>query len=108
MLFFIVKNILLSVIIILLLHYIFDYLKNNLTTPKVKDLVHKPQIRYNQIIEVIKNSEMENIKNNIEEEEDMKDELEKYMNDISNNLEEQQVSDSFDSNTFNPSSFQSI
>ena len=106
MLIFIVKNILISVIIILLLHYIYNYLKNNLTTPKVKDLVHKPKIRYNQIIEVIKNSEMDNIKNNIEEEEDMKNELEKYMSDISSNLEEEQISNSLESNTFN--SFQSI
>ena len=106
MLIFIVKNILISVIIILLLHYIYNYLKNNLTTPKVKDLVHKPKIRYNQIIEVIKNSEMDNIKNNIEEEEEMKNELEKYMSDISSNLEEEQISNSLESNTFN--SFQSI
>tara|TARA_A100001011_G_C14251513_1_gene818117 strand:- start:957 stop:1277 length:321 start_codon:yes stop_codon:yes gene_type:complete len=103
---FIVKNILLSVVVILLLHYIYNYLKNNLTTPKVKDLVHKPKIRYNQIIEVIKNSEMENIKNDLKEDEDeMKDELEKYMQSISENLEE--PSSSLESNTF-VSSFESI
>lgn len=103
---FIVKNILLSVIVILLLHYIYNYLKNNLTTPKVKDLVDKPKIRYNQIIEVIKNSEMENIKNDLkQDEEEMKDELEKYMQTISENIEE--PTNQLDSNTF-ASSFESI
>jgi len=103
---FIIKNILLSVIVILLLHHIYNYLKNNLTTPKVKDLVHKPKIRYNQIIEVINNSEMENIKNDLkEDEEEMKDELEKYMQSISENMEE--PSSSIESNTF-ASSFESI
>ena len=103
---FIVKNILLSVIVILLLHYIYNYLKNNLSTPKVKDLVDKPKIRYNQIIEVIKNSEMENIKNDLkEDEEEMKDELEKYMQTISENIEE--PTNPLDSNTFD-SSFESI
>ena len=103
---FIVKNILLSVIVILLLHYIYNYLKNNLTTPKVKDLVDKPKIRYNQIIEVIKNSEMENIKSDLkDDEEEMKDELEKYMQTISENIEE--PTNPLDSNTF-ASSFESI
>ena len=103
---FIVKNILLSVIVILLLHYIYNYLKNNLTTPKVKDLVDKPKIRYNQIIEVIKNSEMENIKNDLKDDEDeMKDELEKYMQTISENIEE--YTNPLESKTFT-TSFESI
>tara|TARA_B100000795_G_C22343915_1_gene266094 strand:- start:71 stop:403 length:333 start_codon:yes stop_codon:yes gene_type:complete len=106
---FVVKNILTSVIIIALLHYIYNYLKNNLSTPKIKDLVYKPKIRYDQIIEVIKNSEMTDIKNkiiekesiieeenSIQEDKNMVDELEEYMNNISN-IEETEFTNNLES-----------
>jgi len=81
------KNIFISLIIILLLHYIFNYLKSNLSKPKVKDLVRKPQFKYNEIIEIIKNNEKDEIIHNSfpEESHDMKDELEQYMKDLSEN-----------------------
>lgn len=54
MLLFIIKNIIISVVLILLIHYIYDYFKTNLTIPKVKDLVNKPQVQYNEILKSIK------------------------------------------------------
>lgn len=60
-------------------------MKTNLSKPRVKDLVTKPQIKYNEIISIIKNNEKEEILNNSFQEEscDMKDELEQYMKDLS-------------------------
>ena len=58
MLFSIIKNIIISVVIIFLIHYIYDYLKNTLTIPKIKDLVNKPDIQYNEIINSIKETKL--------------------------------------------------
>jgi hypothetical protein len=91
MLLFLVKNVLISVIIIFFLHYIYDYFKCNLTTPKIKDLVNKPQIQYDEIIDVLKKETITNQEENIETQEnitenrikiDMKNELKKYMNQL--------------------------
>ena len=86
MLLFILKNAIISIIIIVLLHYIYDYFKTNLTTPKVKDLVNKPQMQYEEIIETIKENKSIDIKEKeekkLEETSNMKNELKKYMNEL--------------------------
>ena len=41
---------LLSLLIIISTHRFYDFLKNTLTIPKIKDLVNKPQKRYNEIL----------------------------------------------------------
>tara|TARA_B100001989_G_C24215876_1_gene305431 strand:+ start:205 stop:513 length:309 start_codon:yes stop_codon:yes gene_type:complete len=83
MLLSILKNAIISVILIFLLHYIYDYFKTNLTIPKVKDLVNKPQFQYNEIINSIneskKNINIENKKEKEKKSSNMKDELKKYM-----------------------------
>ena len=98
MLLFLVKNILLSVFIIFFLHYIYDYFKCSLTTPKIKDLVNKPQIQYDEIISVIKkkveqtpigNPEENSTENRIKT--DMKNELKKYMNQLNDNDNEETI-----------------
>lgn len=38
-----------SLILIILVHYLYNFFKNNLTIPKVKDLVNKPQQQYETI-----------------------------------------------------------
>jgi len=86
MLLFILKNAIISIILIFLLHYIYDYFKTNLTTPKVKDLVNKPQIQYEEIIESIKENNNIN-KKEMKEKKDlqklsMKNELKKYMDEL--------------------------
>ena len=49
MLFFIIQQIILSLILIAIIHYIYEFFKNNLTEPKIKDLVNKPKAKYEQI-----------------------------------------------------------
>jgi hypothetical protein len=99
MLLFLVKNVLISVVIIFFLHYIYGYFKSSLTTPKIKDLVNKPQIQYDEIISVIKkkvqqkpteNSTENSAENSAENriKNDMKNELKKYMNQLNDNSEE--------------------
>lgn len=86
MLLFILKNAIISIILIFLLHYIYDYFKTNLTTPKVKDLVNKPHIQYEEIISCIKESnnvmKIEKKDKDKEEKVNMKNELKKYMEEL--------------------------
>ena len=49
MFFWIVQQTIMSFILIILVHYIYIFFKNNLTTPKIKDLVNKPSQQYNEI-----------------------------------------------------------
>jgi hypothetical protein len=46
-----------SIIIILVIHNLYLYFKETLTTPKVKDLVNKPVLRYNDMYNIIKNND---------------------------------------------------
>ena len=48
-----------SLILIILLHHIFSFLKDTLTIPKVKDLVKKPTEKYNDINNILKTSTSE-------------------------------------------------
>ena len=65
MIFWTVKHVLISLVFILLIHYIYNFFKNNLTIPKVKDLVSKPQQQYNKIFDVMKNSKENQTEKNI-------------------------------------------
>jgi hypothetical protein len=102
MLLFILKNAIISIILIFLLHYIYDYFKTNLTTPKVKDLVNKPHVQYEEIISCIKegnNVVKMNKKEDIEKEKvNMKDELKKYMEDL--NDDDSQLQDISNTNFY--------
>ena len=42
-----------SIIIIFVIHNIFEYFKSTLTTPKVKDLINKPKSEYDRINRII-------------------------------------------------------
>ena len=88
MLFFFLKNVFISITIIILIHYIYDYFKSSLTVPKIKDLVNKPDIQYKEILESIKESEKMNIVNNKKEKEkdkkNMKNELKNYITQLNN------------------------
>ena len=54
MLFFTLKTIVVSLLLIALIHYLYGFFKNTLTVPKVKDLVNKPAQRYNQMFAGLK------------------------------------------------------
>jgi hypothetical protein len=57
----IIFSIIISLIIIIILHNLFIFFKNNLTAPKIKDFVEKPSKDYEDIYKIINN---ENIDNN--------------------------------------------
>lgn len=53
----ILRTIIFSIIFIGIVHYLYIYFVNNLTTPIVKDLVNIPSNKYKNIYEIINNKE---------------------------------------------------
>ena len=97
MLAWIIQTTLISLVLIILLHYLFVFFKTTLTIPKVKDLVNKPTEKYNDIFKTINKTELSDNTN-------MKDELKNYLKDLSDKSD----SDSPDitpSNEFNAKNF---
>jgi len=87
MLSIIIQYSVISVVMILLLHYLYNFFKDTLTVPKVKDLIHHPGKQYEKIFESIqKNGEgkMKMGKKGITNKEDMKNELKNYLNELNN------------------------
>ena len=39
-----------SLVVIIVLHYLYLFLRDALTVPKIRDMVHKPQRRYSSIL----------------------------------------------------------
>lgn len=78
------KQIIISILFIILIHYLYNYFKTNLTIPKIKDLVNEPKNEYNTIFKDLQNiskRELEEKKQKTKEE-IMKAELEAYLDDI--------------------------
>ena len=94
----ILQYFLISFILILLIHYLYNFFKNNLTVPKVKDLIYKPKKRYEEIYESIETNEKEEI-----DTESMKNELKNYLSELNeknvNKNDESQNIPSFSNNT---------
>jgi len=95
MLEWIIQISIISLIIIILIHYLFTFFKTNLTIPKVKDLVNKPQKQYEVLFNTMneKDSNLKNkndtitdkkIDSNIDSE-NMKNELKNYLKELSGN-----------------------
>jgi hypothetical protein len=57
-------KILFSLLSIILIHQIYIFLKDTLTTPKIKDLVKKPMEQYKDIYESIKSQDKDTTKHN--------------------------------------------
>ena len=55
MFFWLIKTILLSLVIIGVVHYLYIFFKDNLTQPKIKDLLHHPKQEYEDIYNMIHN-----------------------------------------------------
>ena len=74
------QNIIISIIIIVLIHYLFNYLKDTYTTKKTKDLVKTQTDKYKIILD-----EMMNKKNELDENmfifnsENMQNDLDSYL-----------------------------
>lgn len=74
MIFWILQQIIISIILISSIHYIIVYFKQNLTVPKTKDLVKKPQDDYKEMFKTYNNNNNDN--------DDMKNELKKHIQGI--------------------------
>jgi DNA-binding transcriptional regulator GbsR (MarR family) len=77
---------LISLILIMLIHHIFYYLRNTLTTPKIRDLIDEPHNTYLEIQETINKSS--------NEDKHMKNELTDFLSELSKKKEIQPTSQS--------------
>ncbi len=77
----IIKTSILSLLIILFLHYIYDFFKTNLTTPKINDLIVRPTETYQEINKVLSNETISLLPPMVEH--TMKDELKNYLKTLS-------------------------
>ena len=77
MLAWILQRIILSLLFIITIHYIYIFLKDNLTTPKIKDLVNQPKSQYKEIYDSLQKN-----KNN-KDSATMKNELQNYFQTLS-------------------------
>ena len=96
MIFWILQRIIISLVLILCAHYIYIFLKTNLTTPKTRDLVNLPREKYKEMYEKINkniyssdshykgNSDNSGDANNINNtsQSKMKNELKNYLKDL--------------------------
>jgi hypothetical protein len=94
----IIKVTLFSLLLIFLIHYLYSFFKTTLTSPKLKDLVNKPQAKYNTIYKSLQNTsdggsanlgDMHdgdgggNNNTNVSKASNMKSELMKYVKELS-------------------------
>ena len=73
----------LSLLLIFLIHYLYVFFLQNLTTPKVKDLVNRPNEQYHDIMKSLKSGDIpkknEQANANIMNSNAMKDELKNFL-----------------------------
>jgi len=91
MLSIIIQYSVLSIVMILLLHYLYNFFKDTLTIPKVKDLIHHPSKQYEKLFESIQKGDYEPSSSSStlhtateNNKEDMKNELKNYLNELNN------------------------
>ena len=101
MFFWIIRQILISFILIFVLHNIYNFFKINLTVPKIKDLIRKPTQQYKELYEQEEMSVDKEV---------MKNELKDYLKNLSKNSTSTKIEsagDLFTDNDTNSSSFTS-
>lgn len=90
MTFWIIKSTIISIILIFLVHYLFVFFRDTLTVPKIKDLVNKPNKKYDEILSTVQKPK-KNIDKNSEKNTDvitsetkvnMKNQLHSFLNDL--------------------------
>ena len=91
MFFWIIRQVAISLILILLIHYLYFFLKTNLTEPKIKDLVNKPTERYMEMYKTMGNT------HKIDKGK-MKDELKNYLKTLTTSTTVPAAADSVNSN----------
>jgi hypothetical protein len=82
MLFKILIQAIISFIVIYVGHSIYIFLRDNFTTPIVKDLVHNPKQRYKEMYDIVHKN---NDETNEQTKEDMKNELKSFLKNSKNN-----------------------
>ena len=82
MLYWTLQWIIISLVLIMLIHYLYSFFKNTLTVPKVKDLVNKPTERYNEILETIKTPKPKAVTTDPEIKTEMQNELRSFLQDL--------------------------
>lgn len=75
-----------SLILISIVHYLINFLKDNLTVPKVKDVVVGQEKQYKDLVNTIKQSKQKS--NNAQK---MKNELKEYLQGIKNDNQEPHI-----------------
>lgn len=94
MLYWTMQWVVISLVLIMLIHYLYAFFKNTLTVPKIKDLVNKPNERYNEILETLKLNKNTEIVTETVSKTEMQQELRSFLKDIKkspNNTEKKQV-----------------
>ena len=94
MLFWIIQITIISIILIFLVHYLFNFFKETLTVPKIKDLVNSSDKKYQKIYDTISNQTATNaspnsytsidllpssLQNEVADQSSMKDELKSFL-----------------------------
>ena len=80
-----------SLILIMLAHHLYFFLKDTLTVPKVKDLVHQPSKSYKEIEETLANKSTSSVNIVVSEnpaeidKTEMKNELKQFFTDLTQN-----------------------
>ena len=73
------QNVIISIIIIILIHYLFNYLKDTYTTKKTKDLVKTQTEKYKTILDEMINKKNDSDENLFNNSENMQNELDSYL-----------------------------
>ena len=60
MLFWIIQATVISIVLIFLVHYLFNFFKSTLTVPKIKDLVNTPTQKYDNMFSIISKGNYDN------------------------------------------------
>jgi len=102
----IIQMSIISLVLIILVHYLFTFFKTNLTIPKVKDLVNKPQKQYETLFDTMKETSIKPKPTSAEDNSNMKNELKNYLKELSDSKKSSNSSSTSDVNTL-PTSGQS-
>jgi type II secretory pathway component PulC len=81
----IIQMSIISLVLIILVHYLFTFFKTNLTIPKVKDLVNKPQKQYEILFDTMKETNIQPKQSAVlpDDTSNMKNELKNYLKELS-------------------------
>jgi hypothetical protein len=83
MIFVIAKWTIISLVLIMLVHHLYDFFQGTLTIPKTRDLVNRPAVRYQEMLSTIKGKKLEHHSSPKDVgREDMKGELAAFLQDL--------------------------